>query len=266
MKRMFREQRNRLSGPVWGGLRLLYGAGALFCLFYSLTPILGYGVTHIGIFVLLLGGLALAGAALALPRLAGVRHFFALHAAFLALVLSAFGLYVGFVWSYRSFLQESPPPPAGEQTVIVLGGKIENGRPRLMLARRLHTAAEYLKGNPAAKCVVSGGQGPDEDQPEAHVMREYLAELGIDPERIEEEDASRDTRENIAYSARIIREKGLSESVTVVSDGFHQLRAAYFCRRNSLLPHALASATPWGLIPSYEVREMGAWVKALFGW
>lgn len=266
MKPVFGEQKKRLTGPVWGGLRLLYGAGALFCLFYGLIPVLGYGVTHIGVFVLLMAGIVLTGAALYLPRLAGMRYFFVAHAVFLALVLTGFGLYAGFVWSYRGFLKKNPPPLAGEQTVIVLGGKIEDGRPKLMLARRLHTAAEYLEENPEAVCVVSGGQGPDEDQPEAHVMRGYLSELGINPGRVEVEDASRDTRENIAFSARIIRERGIPESVTVVSDGFHQLRAAYFCRQNGLLPHALASMTPWGLIPSYEVREMGAWVKALLGW
>ncbi len=265
MKQVFGKQRD-LSGPAWGMLRILYGLGALFCLFYSLVPILGYGVTHIGIFVLLTGGIVLAAAALCLPRLARMRHFFGLHAAFLALVIAAFGLYAGFALSYRIYLRTCPPPSAGEeQTVIVLGGKIEDGRPRLMLARRLHMAAGYLGENPAARCIVTGGQGADEDQPEAHVMRDYLLELGIRPERIEIEDASRDTRENITFSAAIIREKGLSESVTIVSDGFHQLRAAYFCRQNGLSFHALATLTPWGLIPSYEVREMGAWVKALLG-
>ena len=94
-------------------------------------------------------------------------------------------------------------------------------------------------------------------------MENYLHELGIAAERIRRDDRSKNTRQNIAFSAEIIRQEGLPERVVVATDRFHQLRAGYFCQKNGLQACALCSLTPWGLLPSYEIREMGAWVKAL---
>lgn len=251
----------------WKVLRVLYGTGASFCLFSSLIPALFYGITHMGVILFLLGGILLTEACVFLPRLRSMRHFRIFHGLFFTGIVFAFGIYAGFGIFYRSYCIQNPPAPAGEvQTVIVLGGGIEGDQPKLMLALRLDTAAAYLVENPVAQCIVSGGMGEGEQYSEAYVMRKYLIESGISPDRIEMEDQSRNTRENIAFSAECIETMGLSQSVTIVSDGFHQARAAYFCRQNHLIPHALPSHTPWGLLPSYEVREMGAWIKALLGW
>ena len=79
-----------------------------------------------------------------------------------------------------------------------------------MLRDRLSAAADYLKAHPASNCVVSGGQGADENQSEASVMKAFLLTQGIAPERIREEGRSVNTSENLRFSAAIIEREGWS--------------------------------------------------------
>lgn len=150
-------------------------------------------------------------------------------------------------------------PQGGESTVIVLGARIHGDRPSRMLRERLDVAADYLKENPEATCIVSGGQGPDEQYTEAHVMKAYLCEQGIASERIYEEGRSTDTHQNIDYSLTIIREEGLSERVAIATQEFHQYRAATLARRAGLTDvSAVTTPSPLYLLLCYWVRECAA--------
>lgn len=159
-------------------------------------------------------------------------------------------------------------PQGGDSTVIVLGARIHGDRPSRMLRERLDAAAEYLKENPQANCVVSGGLGEGEQYTEAQVMKAYLCEQGIAPERIFEEGCSTDTHENIAYSLAVIREQGLSERVVIATQEFHQYRAATLARRAGLCDvSAATTATPLHLLLCYWVRECAAICRLwLFGY
>ncbi len=150
-------------------------------------------------------------------------------------------------------------PAGGESTVIVLGARIHGDRPSRMLRERLDVAAAYLKENPEAMCIVSGGQGSDEQYTEAHVMKAYLCEQGIAAERIYEEGRSTDTHQNIDYSLAIIREHGLSERVAIATQEFHQYRAATLARRAGLTDvSAVTTPSPLYLLLCYWVRECAA--------
>ena len=96
-------------------------------------------------------------------------------------------------------------PRDTDTTVVVLGCKVKNGAPSLMLGRRLNAAFEYLSAEPDVKVIVSGGKGDDESISEAQCMRDYLVDRGISPERIYMEDKSTDTDENLRFSQDIIR-------------------------------------------------------------
>lgn len=159
-------------------------------------------------------------------------------------------------------------PAGGESTVIVLGARIHGDRPSRMLRERLDVAAAYLKKNPEATCIVSGGQGSDEQYTEAHVMKAYLCEQGIAPERIFEEGRSVDTHQNIDYSLAIIREQGLSERVAIATQEFHQYRAATLARRAGLTDvSAVTTPSPIYLLLCYWVRECAAICRLwLFGY
>ena len=159
-------------------------------------------------------------------------------------------------------------PTGGESTVVVLGARIHGDRPSRMLRERLDVAAEYLKQNPEAMCIVSGGQGADEQYTEAQVMKMYLCEQGIAAERIYEEGLSTDTHQNIDYSLAIIREKGLSERVAIATQEFHQYRAATLARRAGLSDvSAVTTPSPLYLLLCYWVRECAAICRLwLFGY
>ena len=80
----------------------------------------------------------------------------------------------------------------------------------------------------------------------------------IAPERILLEDQSASTEENLAFSAALLREKGLSTDVAIASDNFHQLRAAVWAQRSGLTPHSDGCASPWFLTAGYWARETAA--------
>ena len=80
-----------------------------------------------------------------------------------AAVLTGFMLYGANAFGVRA---ETPK----DATVVVLGSKVSGTTPSADLRARIEAAAAYLKANPRAKCVVSGGQGAGELVTEASVM------------------------------------------------------------------------------------------------
>lgn len=221
-------------------------------LFYGIFNFGSVVLTVLGAFFLLLPLLWKWGARV--PRLRAVA----------AVLVGAFLVYCLFVsggMAYKAWFDH--PPETGEATVVVLGAKVNGDQPSLMLRRRLNKALEYMKVNPEAICVVTGGQGADEEFPEAQVMGDYLVSRGIDAERVIREDRSTSTRENFRFAAELLREReGYSPEtpVIVVTDAFHQLRASIFAKAElGAAPqelYAISSSTPWGLIPAYWVRDM----------
>ncbi len=148
------------------------------------------------------------------------------------------------------------PPSNSAVTVVVPGAQIHGDRPSLMLSHRLQAAAQYLEGNPHAVCVVSGGQGADEQYSEAAVMRVYLVDLGIAPERIYVEDRSTNTTENMQFTRAVIEQNGLPDKVVIATQEFHQYRCAQYARAAGLQPVGTATCgTPWYLLLCYWVRE-----------
>ncbi|MCM1334438.1 MAG: YdcF family protein [Bacteroides sp.] len=161
---------------------------------------------------------------------------------------------------------------AGEpQTVIVLGCRAINGVPSLMLRARLDRAIEYLNENPAAVCIVAGGQGGDEIEPEGVSMRRYLVTNGISHSRIYVEQRSRNTRENIAFAKEIMDENALPTRTVIISEGYHVYRGIRIAERNGLAASAVSavSTETWYAMPSNWIREILAvtndYFVALFG-
>lgn len=146
-------------------------------------------------------------------------------------------------------------PKGRDTTLVVLGCKVKDGRPSLMLRRRLDAAYEYLCEYEDVTVIVSGGKGTDELISEAQCMKDYLTEKGISPDRIIMEDKSSSTYENMKFSREIIAENGLNERITIVTDGYHQLRAEMIAGSLDMEAYNISAETSWGLIPTYWVRE-----------
>ena len=53
------------------------------------------------------------------------------------------------------------PAPDGLDAIVVLGARVNEDGPSGSLRERINTAADYLRRNPDALAVVSGGQGDD---------------------------------------------------------------------------------------------------------
>lgn len=171
----------------------------------------------------------------------------------LALVTAALALVV--VITYH-MVYAACVKPKQDATVVVLGCAVRGGGPSLMLRERLIAAQDYLDETPEAVCVVSGGQGADESMSEAQCMYEYLTEHGIAPERIYMEDKSTSTRENIKFSAEIIRQNGLPDKMNIVTNEFHEYRAKRIADKQGIETGSIAGSTAWWLLPTYYVREM----------
>lgn len=157
--------------------------------------------------------------------------------------------------------------PSEPSNIIVLGCKVQETEPSLMLKRRLDTAYEYLVENQEVIAIVSGGKGDDEQISEAQCIKEYLVNKGISKNRIIMEDKSTSTFENFKYSKQILQELNLStDSITVVTDGYHQLRASMIAKKFDFKTYSISGYTSWYLLPTYFVREwFGVTYQFIFG-
>ncbi len=188
----------------------------------------------------------------------GVLLFFA--ALFLAfLVITA-------VISAKMTAAAGNSPPSGRTVVIVLGCRVKGEAPSLMLNKRITAACDFLKENPEAVCIASGGQGADEDISEAECIRRVLAEKGISPDRIILEDGSTSTDENIRFSKEKMTENGLDGNVTIVTDIYHQFRASLIAEKYGMEAYAIPVKTSLWLLPTYWLREIfGTVYQFIFG-
>lgn len=146
-------------------------------------------------------------------------------------------------------------PPEGA-AVIVLGCQVKGDRPSRMLLTRVEAAAGWMKKHPDCLCIVSGGKGEDEEISEAECMRRLLTERGIAGERILLEDRSVSTRENLLFSSRILKDKGLALKAAIVTSEFHSCRAHLIARSLGLEDGAVPAGSPWWLLPTFYVREL----------
>lgn len=113
--------------------------------------------------------------------------------------------------------------------LVVLGAQVRPSGPAAVLRLRLDRAFAYLSENPETLCIVSGGKGQNEPCSEAEAMRDYLLRRGISAERILLEDQSKNTRENIANSARLLNPE--RDRVGILSSDFHVYRGKAIAKK-----------------------------------
>lgn len=148
--------------------------------------------------------------------------------------------------------------------VIVPGcGIFEDGRLTLTLKQRLNTAYDYLSGHEDAVCIVSGGQGEREPVPEADAMKEYLVSRGIDASRIATEPDSHDTKQNMKFSAGLMKSRfpGREMSAVVITSGFHMFRSVTLARNNGIKAYGIPAPTPWYMVLNDYMREFIGVIK-----
>ncbi len=153
------------------------------------------------------------------------RIFIVLVCVGLAMFIFVEGLIIGGFGS--SYLSKTAP--SGLDYLVVLGAQMKASGPSKALQYRLDTAFQYLEDNPDTCVIVSGGQGADEHISEAQGMYDYLVGRGIAPERIIMEDSSRNTFQNLTFSAEYLDKE--KDKVGVVTNNFHVFRAVRIARK-----------------------------------
>lgn len=91
------------------------------------------------------------------------------------------------------------------------------------LIGRLEQTLKLAQMNPEVPIIVTGGvqQG---GVTEGYVMKKWLVEKGISPDRIYIEDQAKDTVGNALYSVKIMKELG-AKNLTLISSATHMRRA-----------------------------------------
>lgn len=114
--------------------------------------------------------------------------------------------------------------PSVSDTIIILGAKLIDQEPSMILRLRLDEAIKLYKEGYAPTMIVSGAQGEDEEVSEAASMRNYLISHGIGAEHILLEDQSFNTYQNLANSQKIMQEHNFKTAI-IVSNASHIRRS-----------------------------------------
>ncbi|MDL2293458.1 YdcF family protein, partial [Ruminococcaceae bacterium OttesenSCG-928-D13] len=146
-----------------------------------------------------------------------------------------------------------------EKAIVVLGAGLRGERVSDVLRRRLDAALEAWEQNPGAVVVVTGGQGPGENIPEAAAMKKWLVERGVPKEAIIAEDKSVSTEENLLFAQQLLAEAGITPDapVAVVTNAFHCYRAGQYAKKLGFtdVNTVPASMNVTAILPSY-LREV----------
>ena len=121
-------------------------------------------------------------------------------------------------------LEESGLEFSGKHAFVVLGYQLHDGKMQKELKGRCNAAAAAARSYPDAILVTTGGatgSGNPENHTEAGLMKDYLAEQGIDESRIFTDPDAMTTLENAENVIRILEEQGI-ESYTIVTSNYHQ--------------------------------------------
>ena len=163
-------------------------------------------------------------------------------------------------------------PEHGADYLIVLGcGLMPDGTPCPLLAGRVDRALEFdearaAAGDKPATFVPSGGQGPDEVISEAQSMGAYLEGKAVDRERIVLENRSSTTRENMAFSRKVIEDhagRDVSElSVVFSTTNYHVLRGYTCAQEAGMIVEGVGSKTKLYFWPNAALREFAGLLVA----
>lgn len=139
--------------------------------------------------------------------------------------------------------------PADAEVIVVLAGGVippgaTQGRAELdedTIRRCRHAARLYRQGGPCPVLVSGGKVDPDTEAPPcAHLMRDFLVQLGVRESDVLVEDASRTTYENAVESVKVLKARGLHRAL-LVTDAVDLFRAARCFHKQGAEPIASAS-------------------------
>jgi uncharacterized SAM-binding protein YcdF (DUF218 family) len=159
------------------------------------------------------------------------------------------------------FLYQLNRPRRNQDFIIVLGSGLINDKVPPLLASRINKAIDFYWKQAAITTpptiIFSGGQGPDENLPEAEAMQNYAIEKGIPLEHTVGENRSVNTYQNMLFSKEImdsLKPKGKYKSI-FTTNNFHLFRAGIYARQAGLNSQGIGSKTAFYYWPNAMIRE-----------
>lgn len=258
----------------------------------TLSPVVELGVAAVGVLVLAVASLAVipylvatgvitvrregVGVATALPLLTagGIVGLLGLAVVaitartpwFVAVAVGSMAVtgYLGVLFlaflAYGQWYARRAPTGAAD-AVVVLGSRVFGERVPPLLAARIDRGTrallELLETDPGAHTVLvcSGGQGPDETVAEGIAMAAYAVRTGAPSDRVLAETAARTTEENLLLARKLLRSRGLGESMIVATNDFHAFRAAIISREVGIEAQVVGAPTAHYYFPAAILRE-----------
>lgn len=164
-----------------------------------------------------------------MKRLLDIMKFFFGSVEMGILLILLANMWVYSVTDGRTFRKISKIPP--RETALVLGTspKTMSGGANPYFTKRMDAAALLFHHGKVRRIIVSGEKSRGYDEPSA--MKNFLVyEGGIPEEIIVEDPEGLNTHRSIIRAKQIYNQK----EIIIVSQGFHNLRALFFARNNSL--------------------------------
>ncbi len=153
-------------------------------------------------------------------------------------------------------------PAFHQDYILILGCRFfPDGTLTPLLKGRADAALAFWKAQKEATgkeavFVPSGGQGPDESMPEAEAMRQYLLSQGVPDHLILPEDQSKNTYQNMAFSKKLIEERGAGSSAAFSTTNYHVFRSGVWSRLAGLNAEGIGAGTKWWFWPNAFMREV----------
>ncbi|MCU4835394.1 YdcF family protein [Bacillus cereus] len=157
------------------------------------------------------------------------------------------------------FLYQFNRPLRNQDFIIVLGSGLINDKVPPLLASRINKAINFYWKQAAVTTpptiIFSGGQGPDENIPEAEAMQKYAVEKGIPIEHTVQENQSDNTYQNMLFSKRIMDSLKNNYKSIFTTNNFHLFRAGLYARQAGLNSQGIGSKTAFYYWPNAMIRE-----------
>ena len=149
------------------------------------------------------------------------------------------------------------------QAIVVLGAAQYRGRPSPVLRARLDHAVALFNQGLAPRVVVTGGMAEGDTASEAAVSRIYMLNAGVPDSAILLENEGRTTGQSLERVARLLHARRM-DTVVVVSDPFHVLRASFVATRAGLVAYRSPTRTDdvWRRLVRQPSYFLGETVKA----
>ncbi|PES71913.1 hypothetical protein CN507_07480 [Bacillus cereus] len=175
-----------------------------------------------------------------------------------SLIIVYFFIHVStFLTSY--FLYQFNKPKYNQDFIIVLGSGLINDKVPPLLASRINKAIDfYWKQTAVASSptiIFSGGQGPDENLPEAEAMQKYAVEKGVPIEDTIQENRSVNTYQNMLFSKQIMDSLKSKYNCIFTTNNFHLFRAGLYAKQAGLNSQGIGSKTAFFYWPNAMIRE-----------